>query len=108
MARKASAKVGLPLPPRLVHLQATVLFPPAIVRLLGDPVFPASHSEINEKEHRRVDLRKAMLHNLRHEPQEYPFYPLNPEFKGTGGCGMVASDPRQASQGARTRCPDDR
>ena len=42
------------------------------------------HSEINEKEHNRVDLRKAMLHNLRHEPQEYPFYPLNPEFKGTG------------------------
>jgi hypothetical protein len=42
------------------------------------------HSEINEEEHRRVELRKAMLHNLSHEPQEYPFYPLNPAFKATG------------------------
>jgi hypothetical protein len=24
-----------------------------------------------------------MTHNLRHEPQEYPFYPLNPKFSWT-------------------------
>ena len=42
------------------------------------------HSLENEKEHRGAELQKAMFHNLHHEPQEYPFYPLNPAFKATG------------------------
>jgi hypothetical protein len=42
------------------------------------------HSLENEREHRGAELRKAMFHNLRHESQEYPFYPLNPAFKGVG------------------------
>ncbi len=42
------------------------------------------HSEKDEKDHRGAELQEAMLHNLRHESQEYPFYPLNPAFKGTG------------------------
>jgi len=31
-----------------------------------------------------ADLRSAMFRNLRHEAQEYPFYPLNPAFRETG------------------------
>jgi hypothetical protein len=33
--------------------------------------------------HARPDFRTAMLRNLRHESQEYPFYPLNPQFEQT-------------------------
>jgi hypothetical protein len=42
------------------------------------------HSEKDEKDHRGAELQKAMFQNLRHESQEYPFYPLNPAFKETG------------------------
>ena len=42
------------------------------------------HSKDDEKWHRNVEFQKAMFHNLSHESQEYPFYPLNPAFKETG------------------------
>jgi hypothetical protein len=42
------------------------------------------HSQKDQKDHRGVELQKAMFHNLRHEPQEYPFYPLNLAFKEIG------------------------
>lgn len=43
----------------LIHLQATVLFPPAIVRLLGDAIFPA-----------RYRLRLAVGNRDRDLPQQ--------------------------------------
>jgi len=42
------------------------------------------HSKTDKEEHCRSEIKEAMLHNLYREPQEYPFYPLNPAFKGTG------------------------
>jgi hypothetical protein len=35
------------------------------------------------KAHKRPDLRDAMIRNLRHESQEYAFYPLNSDFEET-------------------------
>jgi hypothetical protein len=45
------------------------------------------HSEDDAKAHCDVDFRKAMMHNLRHEAQECPFYALNPKFAWTA-CGQ--------------------
>lgn len=45
-----------PKPPRLVHLQATILFSPSIVRLLGDPAFPACYRGRLAVRNRRLDL----------------------------------------------------
>jgi hypothetical protein len=42
------------------------------------------HSEDDEEQHRGVELKEATFRNLRREPQEYPFYPLNPAFAETG------------------------
>ena len=42
------------------------------------------HSEKDIEEHRGEAFRNAILRNLRHETQEYPFYPLNPKFRKTG------------------------
>ena len=36
--------------------------------------------------HRDRQFREALLRKLRHEPQDYPFYALNPDFAWTG-CG---------------------
>jgi hypothetical protein len=33
--------------------------------------------------HRDPAFRRALIRNLRHETQDYPFYPLNPEFAWT-------------------------
>jgi len=33
--------------------------------------------------HARPDFRAAMLHNLRHESQKFPFYPLDEQFEQT-------------------------
>ena len=44
------------------------------------------HSEDDAKAHCDVDFWKAMMHNLRHEAQECPFYALNPKFAWTA-CG---------------------
>lgn len=41
------------------------------------------HSPEDVAAHRDADLEKAMFHNLRHEMQDYPFYPLNPRFAST-------------------------
>jgi hypothetical protein len=38
----------------------------------------------DEANHRDPVFRRALISNLRHESQEFPFYPLNPEFAGTG------------------------
>jgi hypothetical protein len=33
--------------------------------------------------HRRPDLKEAIMLNLHHKPQDYPFYPLDPAFEST-------------------------
>jgi hypothetical protein len=45
------------------------------------------HSEDDANAHADLDFREAMMHNLRHEPQECPFYALNPKFARTP-CGI--------------------
>lgn len=45
------------------------------------------HSEDDAKAHSDADFRGAMMRNLQHEPQDYPFYGLNPKFAWTG-CGI--------------------
>jgi len=45
------------------------------------------HSENDTKAHSDPDFREAMMRNLRHEPQECPFYALNPQFAWTP-CGI--------------------
>jgi hypothetical protein len=45
------------------------------------------HSEDDRKAHSDKDFRRAMIHNLRREPQECPFYALNPRFAWTA-CGQ--------------------
>jgi hypothetical protein len=43
------------------------------------------HKPEAELDHARPEIRKAMFDNLHHHGlQEYPFYPLNPTFAGTG------------------------
>lgn len=42
------------------------------------------HSESDKDDFLDCDFRKAMFANLRHECQEFPFYPLNPHFSATG------------------------
>lgn len=43
------------------------------------------HGETDDKDHLRPEIKKAMFYNLHHfGSQEYPFYPLNPAFDGTG------------------------
>ncbi|MGA9308099.1 MAG: hypothetical protein WBW31_22065 [Candidatus Sulfotelmatobacter sp.] len=41
------------------------------------------HSEEDATAHANPEFRRAMCRNLRHEPQEHPFYPLNPDFAST-------------------------
>lgn len=41
-------------------------------------------SEDDLKAHSNDEFKKALLHNLSGESQNYPFYPLNPEFSWTG------------------------
>jgi hypothetical protein len=45
------------------------------------------HSEGDAKAYSDGDFRKAMMHNLRHEAQECPFFGLNPKFAWTA-CGI--------------------
>jgi hypothetical protein len=42
------------------------------------------HSEENVTEHCDHEFQSTIVRNLRHEDQEYPFYPLNPKFRNTG------------------------
>jgi hypothetical protein len=42
------------------------------------------HADDDLKSYQDAGFREAMFRNLRHERQEYPFYPLNPAFKQTG------------------------
>lgn len=42
------------------------------------------HSQKDQKDHRGVELQRAMFHNLCHESQEYPFYPLNRRLRKSG------------------------
>lgn len=44
------------------------------------------HSDDDAKAHSDAAFREAMMHNLRHEAQECPFYALNPKFSWTA-CG---------------------
>jgi hypothetical protein len=41
------------------------------------------HSEEDETAHKRAKFKDVLFRNLRHEPLEYPFYPLNPQFVNT-------------------------
>jgi hypothetical protein len=41
-------------------------------------------SEDDLKAHSNHEFKKALFHNLSGESQNYPFYPLNPEFSWTG------------------------
>jgi hypothetical protein len=45
------------------------------------------HSDDDAKAHSDADFRGAVMRNLRHEPQDCPFYGLNPKFAWTG-CGI--------------------
>lgn len=45
------------------------------------------HSKDDAKAHADPEFREAMMHNLRHEEQECPFYALNPKFAWTP-CGI--------------------
>jgi hypothetical protein len=42
------------------------------------------HSDADAQDYARADFRAALFNNLRHTPQAYPFYPLNPAFANTG------------------------
>jgi hypothetical protein len=42
------------------------------------------HCPADEPDHRRLPIKKAIFRNLRQEPQEYPFYAFNPDFRDTG------------------------
>lgn len=42
------------------------------------------HSSADKRAHSVAPFRNAILRNLRHEPQDYPFYYLNPEFDNPG------------------------
>jgi hypothetical protein len=42
------------------------------------------HSDADAEDYARADFRAALFNNLRHTPQTYPFYPLNPHFANTG------------------------
>jgi hypothetical protein len=39
------------------------------------------HDEKDTEAHSNEQFKKALFRNLRSEPQDYPFYPLNPAFK---------------------------
>lgn len=42
------------------------------------------HCERDAVDHARPAIKESLFRNLKHEPQEYPFYPLDPAFDGTG------------------------
>lgn len=42
------------------------------------------HSASDERDHACELIKAAIFRNLRHEHQEFPFYPFNPTFVGTG------------------------
>ncbi len=46
-----------------------------------------SLDEGDAEAHDRRDFKDAMIRNLRHESQEYAFYPLNPQFEQTPCAG---------------------
>lgn len=42
------------------------------------------HTEGDRTDHMNSEFRNAIFANIRHESQEFPFYPLNPRFSLTG------------------------
>ncbi len=50
-----------------------------LVLLLLNP----GHSPRDSKSHSNAQFKEALFRNLRGEPQDYPFYPLNPAFSST-------------------------
>lgn len=42
------------------------------------------YDETDPDWHARPDFRSSLVANLRHEPEAYPFYPLNPAYSGSG------------------------
>ncbi len=58
---------------------------PETARVVFLALNPGHDPKRDSTDHRdNQAFRQATLKNLRHEPQEYPFYPLNPEFSTTG------------------------
>jgi hypothetical protein len=56
---------------------------PELARVVLLNLNPGDAPEDSEA-HRNPQFREAMMRNLRHESQEYPFYALNPAFAWTG------------------------
>ena len=48
-------------------------------------------------------FRDAMLRNLLHEDGDYPFYPLNPAFRDSGGEGGGNRSPNNCSRRGATK-----
>jgi len=57
-------------------------------------------SEADREAHGNPDFRAAMIRNLRGEPQRYPFYALNPEFRWTGCAKWWAPRTRELQHAA--------
>lgn len=55
---------------------------PSLARIVLLGLNPG-HSPFDAEAHLNEDFRNTMLRNLHHEPQECPFYPLNPKFDWT-------------------------
>jgi hypothetical protein len=81
---------------RSVHSEQTrVIVEPIPEPFIGNPQsarvvllnLNPGHSEDDAKAQSDSAFRNAMMHNLRHEEQEYPFYALNPKFAWTA-CGI--------------------
>jgi len=51
-----------------------------VVLLLLNP----GHDDSDHESHRVKTFKRALIQNLHHQPQDYPFYPLNPLFESTG------------------------
>jgi hypothetical protein len=73
-------------PEHRVHLESLpepFIGSPATAKVVFLGLNPG-HSDKDIQEHRDHEFQNALLKNLKHEDQEYPFYPLNPKFKDTG------------------------
>jgi hypothetical protein len=51
-----------------------------VVLLLLNP----GHVDSDRESHRVKTFKRSLIQNLHHQPQDYPFYPLNPLFESTG------------------------
>lgn len=66
-----------------------------LVLLLLNP----GHDEKDTEAHSNEQFKKTLFRNLRSEPQDYPFYPLNPAFKDTPSAKWWVPRLRDLTQG---------